>query len=238
MTRRGKRFMKDISKLEEILKVKFKHPDLLKQALTHRSYLNEHPSLKMEHNERLEFLGDAVLELIVTENLYENYPGNPEGEMTNWRAALVNAKMLSEIGNELSLDDFLFLSRGEAKDKNQKARGYIIANAMEAVIGAIYLDLGWDTAKKFINENVLTQLPNILKNKLYIDAKSRFQEMAQDKVGVTPSYQVISESGPDHNKKFIIGVYLEEELVAQGTGTSKQEAQMDAAEKGLEVKGW
>jgi ribonuclease-3 len=230
--------MKDISKLEEILKVKFKNSDLLKQALTHRSYLNEHPALKMEHNERLEFLGDAVLELIVTENLYENYPGNPEGEMTNWRAALVNAKMLSEIGKELKLDDFLFLSRGEAKDKNQKARGYIIANAMEAVIGAIYLDLGWEATKKFILENVLIQLPNILKHKLYIDGKSRFQEMAQDKVGVTPSYQVISESGPDHNKKFIIGVYLDEELVAEGEGTSKQEAQMDAAEKGLVVKGW
>ncbi|MDD5290107.1 MAG: ribonuclease III [Patescibacteria group bacterium] len=230
--------MKDISKLEEILKVNFKHPELLKQALTHRSYLNEHPSLKMEHNERLEFLGDAVLELIVTENLYENYPNNPEGEMTNWRAALVNAKMLSEIGKELELDDFLFLSRGEAKDKNQKARGYIIANAMEAVIGAIYLDLGWDTAKKFIIKNILVKLPDILKHKLYIDAKSRFQEMAQDKVGVTPSYQVISESGPDHNKKFIIGVYLEEELVAKGEGTSKQEAQMDAAEKGLVKKNW
>jgi ribonuclease III len=229
--------MKDLSTLEKILGTKFKKEDLLKQALIHRSYLNEHPALGMDHNERLEFLGDAVLELVVTENLYENYP-NPEGELTNWRAALVNAKMLCEIGRDLKLDDYLYLSRGEAKDKNQKARGYIIANAMEAIIGSIYLDRGWDEAKKFILKHVLVKLPEILDKKLYIDAKSRFQEMAQDKVGITPSYQVISEAGPDHNKKFVIGVYLEEELVAQGIGTSKQEAQMDAAEKGLEVKGW
>ena len=229
--------MKDLAKLEQVLKVKFNNQELLKQALIHSSYLNEHPTLGIDHNERLEFLGDAVLELVVTEYLYQNYK-NPEGELTNWRAALVNAKMLAEIGQKLNLDDFLFLSRGEAKDKSKKARGYIIANAMEAVIGALYLDSGWEAAKEFIAKNVLSKLKNVLEHKLYIDAKSRFQEMAQDKVGVTPSYQVISESGPDHNKKFVIGVYLEEELVAEGRGTSKQEAQMDAAEKGLEVKGW
>jgi len=136
------------------------------------------------------------------------------------------------------VEDFLFLSKGEAKDKNPKARNYILANAMEAIIGAIYLDLGWDAAKKFISENFLVELPRILEKKLYIDAKSRFQEEAQEKVGVTPSYQVMSEAGPDHNKKFVIGVYLEEELVAEGEGTSKQEAQMDAAEKALEIKNW
>ncbi|HOY56070.1 MAG TPA: ribonuclease III [bacterium] len=229
--------MKDISHLEEILGVKFKETDILQRALIHRSYLNEHPSFSKEHNERLEFLGDAVLELAVTEYLYQNYT-NPEGDLTNWRAALVNAKMLGEVAKKLAIEEFLFLSRGEAKDKNTKARGYILANAMEAIIGAIYVDQGFAVVKEFIQKNVLVYLEDILTNKLYIDAKSRFQEESQDKIGITPSYVVISESGPDHAKKFVIGVYLEEELVAQGEGTSKQEAQMDAAEKALVAKKW
>lgn len=229
--------MKDISHLEEILGVKFKETDILQRALIHRSYLNEHPSFSKEHNERLEFLGDAVLELAVTEYLYQNYT-NPEGDLTNWRAALVNAKMLGEVAKKLAIEEFLFLSRGEAKDKNTKARGYILANAMEAIIGAIYVDRGFVVVKEFIQKNVLVYLEDILTNKLYIDAKSRFQEESQDKIGITPSYVVISESGPDHAKKFVIGVYLEEELVAQGEGTSKQEAQMDAAEKALVAKKW
>lgn len=229
--------IKDLSKLEKKIKVNFKNQELLKQALVHRSYLNEHPGIKMEHNERLEFLGDAVLELATTEYLYEKYP-NPEGELTNWRAALVNAKMLAEVARDIDLEKYLFLSHGEAKDKNQKARSYILANAMEALIGAIYLDSGFEEAKKFISQNIFKKLPHILKNKLYVDSKSRFQEEAQDKVGVTPSYQVLSESGPDHNKIFVIGVFLEDELVAQGNGSSKQEAQMSAAEKALEAKEW
>ena len=228
---------KDLSKLETKLKVKFKNQDLLKQSLTHRSYLNEHPSLKIEHNERMEFLGDAVLELITTEYLYEKYP-NPEGELTNWRAALVNAKMLAEVGRELELENFIFLSHGEAKDRNEKARNYILANAMEAVIGAVYLDQGWDVSKEFIANTILVKLPHILKHKLYVDSKSFFQEQSQEKVGITPSYQVLSESGPDHNKKFVIGVFLEEELVAKGQGLSKQEAQVKAAENGLTAKKW
>ena len=191
----------------------------------------------MGHNERLEFLGDAVLELIVTEYLYKNY-SNPEGELTNWRAALVNAKMLAQISHELNIENYLFLSKGEAKDKNEKARNYILANAMEAIIGAIYLDQGWDKSSEFIANNILTKLPNILENKLYIDAKSLFQEMAQEKTGITPSYKVISEFGPDHKKTFIIGVYLENKLIAEGEGTSKQEAQTNAAQKGLNVKKW
>ncbi len=229
--------MKDISRLEEILGVKFKETDILQRALIHRSYLNEHPAFSKEHNERLEFLGDAVLELAVTEYLYKNYT-NPEGDLTNWRAALVNAKMLGEVAKKLAIEEFLFLSRGEAKDKNTKARGYILANAMEAIIGAIYVDQGFKVVKEFIQKNVLIYLEDILTNKLYIDAKSRFQEESQDKIGITPSYVVISESGPDHAKKFVIGVYLEDELVAQGEGTSKQEAQMDAAEKALVAKKW
>lgn len=229
--------MKDFSKLEEKLDIKFANQDFLIQALTHRSYLNEHPSFRLGHNERLEFLGDAVLELVVTENLYANYP-NPEGELTNWRAALVNAIMLSKIAQELELEEFLLLSRGEARDKGSKARQFILANAFEAVIGAIYLDGGYDTCKKFIEKCLLPQLPHILKHKLYQDPKSRFQEVAQEVVGVTPNYRVLEESGPDHAKTFIVGVFLGSELVAKGEGTSKQEAQVEAAAKALEVKGW
>ncbi|HPI67210.1 MAG TPA: ribonuclease III [bacterium] len=229
--------MKNISEFAKHLTCRFNDENLLLQALIHRSYLNEHPDLSLGHNERLEFLGDAVLELVVTEYLYKQYK-NPEGELTNWRAALVNAKMLADIAHQLGVEEYLHLSRGEAKDKNQKARNYILANAMEAIIGAIYLDQGIAKASEFINKNIITHLPNILDKKLYIDAKSRFQEEAQDRVGITPSYQVLAESGPDHNKNFVIGVYLEDELVAQGTGTSKQEAQMAAAEEALRVKDW
>lgn len=229
--------MKNLLDFEKRIKVKFKNIDLLRSALVHRSYINEHPQFELEHNERLEFLGDAVLELVITENLYQHY-ANPEGELTNWRAALVNGSMLATIAHHLGVDDYLYLSKGESKDKNIKARNYILANTVEAIIGAVYLDQGWDVAKKFIEDNVLVELPRILENKLYIDAKSRFQEEAQERVGITPSYQVVSESGPDHSKNFVIGVYLEEELVAQGEGTSKQEAQMAAAEKALQAKGW
>ena len=229
--------MKDISELTEMFNLKFNNPDLLTTALVHRSYINEHPTFNLPHNERLEFLGDAVLELIVTEYLYLKYK-NPEGELTNWRASLVNAKILSQVASEIGLDEFLFLSKGESKDSGTKARQYILANAIEAVIGAIYLDQGWDKTKEFIAANVLTRLDHILKNKLYLDAKSRFQESAQEKHGVTPSYKVHSEAGPDHNKNFVIGVYLGKELVAEGAGTSKQEAQTAAAEAGLKTKGW
>jgi ribonuclease-3 len=229
--------MKDFSKLEEKIKTKFKNQDLLKQAMVHRSYLNEHPDFSLDQNERLEFLGDAVLELVVTEYLYNKYP-NPEGELTNWRASLVNSKMLATIAQDLDFSDYLYLSRGESKDANSKARQYIMANAMEALIGAIYLDLGWDESKRFINENILNHLPYIIEHKLYMDPKSRFQEASQDKYGITPSYKVLSETGPDHAKNFVIGVYLADEQVATGEGTSKQEAQVNAAQKALEVKGW
>lgn len=229
--------MKDFSKLEKIIATKFKNEDLLKQSMVHRSYLNEHPDFHLQHNERMEFLGDAVLELVVTEFLYNNFP-NPEGELTNWRASLVNSKMLSEIAKKLELDDFLFLSKGESKDTNSKARQYILANAIEALIGAMYMDGGWEPCKTFIEKKVLVELPRIMEFKLYLDPKSRFQEAAQDKYGITPSYKVLSETGPDHNKLFVIGVCLADEQVAKGEGTSKQEAQVDAAQKALEVKKW
>lgn len=229
--------MEKIKKIEEKIGVQFKNKDLLKEALVHRSYINEHPTFGLGHNERMEFLGDAVLELVVTEYLYQNY-NNPEGDLTNWRAALVNSRMLAETADKFELYDYLYLSRGEAKDTNPKAKNYILANAFEALIGAIFLDQGWEVVKQFLLKNLLVELPHILKNKLYMDAKSNFQELAQEKTGITPSYKVISESGPDHAKDFVIGAYLEDKLIAEGKGTSKQEAQMNAAQNALEVKDW
>ncbi len=228
---------RNFSKLEEILGITFKNKNHLVQALVHRSFLNENREFPLAHNERLEFLGDAVLELVVTEFLFENYL-NPEGELTNWRAALVNAKMCALVGNEIGLDEFLFLSHGESKDTSVKAREYILANAIEGVIGAIYIDQGWDMAKQFITRWIITKLPEVLEKGLWMDPKSRFQEAAQEIVGVTPTYRVLSEDGPDHDKIFVIGVYLDKEKIATGQGGSKQEGQVAAAEKALEKKGW
>jgi len=226
----------NLSALEKKIKIEFNDKDLLKQALVHRSYLNENPGFNLKDNERLEFLGDAVLEMVVTEYLYENYP-NPEGELTNWRASLVNSKMLAKVANELKLNNDLFLSKGESKDTG-RARQYISANALEALIGAIYLDQGYKESYKFIKREIIKELPKIIKNKLYHDPKSLFQEKAQDKTGITPSYEVIKEWGPDHAKNFIVGVYLEKELIAEGQGISKQEAQEKAAANGLKKKKW
>ncbi len=226
----------NLSQLESKIGVVFKNEDTLLQALTHRSYLNEKPSWHLDHNERLEFLGDAVLELVVTEYLYNTYP-NPEGEMTNWRAALVNANMLAKISGEFDLNEFVLLSRGEAKDTG-RARQYILANAVEAVIGAIYIDQGYDAAKGFIHRFITKELPNIIEKKLFRDPKSLFQEKAQEKVGVTPTYEVIDEWGPDHARNFRVGVYLGKDLAGEGEGPSKQEAQQVAAEDALQKKGW
>ncbi len=228
---------KNFSALEERIGIKFLHPDYLVQSLVHRSFLNENRTFPLSHNERLEFLGDAVLELVVTEFLFENYL-NPEGELTNWRAALVNANMCAEVAEEIGLEPYLFLSHGEAKDANTKARGYILANALEAVIGAIYVDQGWDMAKQFITRWVISKLPTVLELGLWMDPKSRFQEGAQEIVGVTPTYKVLKEDGPDHEKQFIVGVYLGKEKIGEGGGTSKQEAQTEAAEAALRIKGW
>jgi len=228
--------IKDTSELENKIKIKFKNKDLLRQAMVHRSYLNENRDFELDHNERMEFLGDAVLELIVTEYLYNNF-SNPEGELTNYRAALVNGKMLAKISKEIGLEDYLLMSRGETKDLG-KARQYLLANALEAVIGAIYLDQGYKKSEKFITNCVLSKMKYVLDEKLYQDPKSKFQEEAQEKVGVTPVYKVIKEWGPDHDRNFTIGIYLENEKIAEGEGTSKQAAQRNAAKKGLEVKGW
>jgi len=228
----------DLAKLQKRLGVKFKNDGLLKQALVHRSYLNEHPDFKIGHNERLEFLGDAVLEIVVTEFLYLNFTETPEGDLTNWRASLVNAKMLYEIARELNIEEGLYLSKGESRDKNKKSRQFILANAVEAIIGAMYLDSGLETAKTFILKNVVSKLDDILRNQSYLDPKSHFQEKAQEMRGITPHYQILDEEGPDHAKIFTVGLYLDEELVSTGQGSSKQEAQVDAAAKGVKKMAW
>jgi ribonuclease III len=229
--------MKDFEVLEKKLGLKFKNKDLLRQAFTHRSYLNENPSLNLKHNERLEFLGDAVIELIVTEHLYKEYPEKKEGDLTNWRAALVNAKMMTSVAEDLGFNDFLLLSKGESKELG-KARAYILANTFEALLGALYLDSGYKVCDEFIKKYLLNNLADIIQEGSFRDAKSKFQEEAQERVSVTPNYKVIRESGPDHEKSFVVGVYLGKELVAEGEGLSKQEAEEAAAELALEVKKW
>jgi len=229
--------VKDFSLFEKKLNIKFKNKDLLIQAFCHRSYLNENPDFYLFHNERLEFLGDAVLELIVTEYLFKNYPKKLEGELTNWRAALVNAKMLARAAKTLGFNDFLLLSRGEVKETG-KARQYILANTFEAVIGAIYLDAGYKDCQSFIKKYLIKELPHIIEARLFKDAKSQFQEEAQERVEITPTYKVLNERGPDHAKHFIVGVFLNKELIAEGEGSSKQEAEEKAAKNALEIKGW
>lgn len=229
--------MKDFSKLEEKLNIEFNNKDLLTQAFVHRSYLNENPKFRLFHNERLEFLGDAVLELVVTKYLFDKYPKKPEGELTNWRAALVNAKELSKVAGELDFNDFLLLSHGEAKELG-KARQFILANTFEAFVGAFYLDQGYDSCDEFIIKHLIKDLPRIIKEKLFKDAKSRFQEEAQERLKITPVYKVLDEWGPDHAKHFIVGLFLDKDLAAKGEGSSKQEAEEDAAKNGLEAKGW
>lgn len=221
----------DTKSIEEKLGVKFKNQDLLISSLTHRSYLNENRAFPLSHNERLEFLGDAVLELISTEYLYLNY-NHPEGELTNFRSALVNYRMLSEIAARLDLEKHLLLSKGESKDIG-RARQVILANAMEAVIGALYLDQGYDVAKEFILREIIVELPKIINDGAYLDPKSKLQEIVQEKVGVTPVYRVLSESGPDHDKVFVVAVFLNDKKVGQGTGPSKQESEVAAAENAL-----
>ena len=225
-----------IEDLVKIIGVEFKDISLLQQALTHRSYLNEHRDYKLDHNERLEFLGDAVLELVVTEYLYKNYK-NPEGELTSWRAALVNGENLAVISKKMGVEEFLLMSKGEARDTG-RARLYLLANAMEAIIGSIYLDQGYEKAEEFILKNITFNLGEVLESKSYMDPKSYFQEKAQDVEKTTPIYKVLEEKGPDHDKHFIVGVFLNDDLVAKGEGNSKQEAQREAAKNGLEEKGW
>lgn len=225
--------MMDFSTFEKKIGASFQSKDLLAEALTHRSYINEHREYKLPHNERLEFLGDAVLELVITDYLFHTYPDRAEGELTAFRAALVNTTTLSSAADGLGVNDFLLLSKGEAKDTG-RARQYILANAFEAIIGALYLDRGYEAARDFIEQHLFHLADDIVEKRLWQDAKSRFQEIAQEKTSVTPSYNTIEEAGPDHDKFFTIGVYLNDKLIAKGTGKSKQEAEQEAARAALE----
>jgi len=227
----------DFNTFQEKLGIQFNELDLLRQAFTHRSYLNEHRGEVKGHNERLEFLGDAVLELIATHFLYLKFPAQTEGDLTAYRAALVNAVTCAEVAQELGMNDYLLLSRGEAKDTG-RARGILMANAFEALVGAIYLDQGYDAAKAFIDKYLFPKIDNIIQKKLWLDAKSSLQEKIQDVDGVTPSYAVLKEWGPDHDKHFVVGVHVKDKLLAQGEGKSKQEAEQDAARAALLARGW
>jgi ribonuclease-3 len=229
--------MRDLIEFSTKLNLPFHDESLLVQALTHRSYLNEHRGEVRGHNERLEFLGDAVLELVSTRFLYDRFPEKPEGELTALRAALVNSNTLADVATAIDMNDYLLLSKGEAKDTG-RARQFLLANALEALIGAIYLDQGYDAAKRFIDTHVLPKIDDIVARRLWQDAKSAFQEKAQEFEGATPTYAVIRETGPDHDKHFVVGVYVRNNLVAQGDGRSKQEAEQEAARAGLAKRGW
>jgi ribonuclease III len=226
----------DFTPLKALLPLKIHDDAMLKQVFIHRSYVNEHKGKKLEHNERLEFLGDAVLELVTTEYLYKNFP-HPEGELTNWRSALVKGENLAKVAENISIGQFLHLSRGEEKSGGRE-KAYLLANTVEALIGYLYLMGGYTPAQLFIHRHILVDLQDILENKLHIDAKSFFQETAQELLSITPTYKLVSDEGPDHDKVFTMGVYLEDELIAEGKGSSKQSAEQDAAHNGLAKKGW
>jgi ribonuclease-3 len=228
-----------IEQLAKKIGVEFKDINLLRTACTHRSFLNENKVKGAEHNERLEFLGDAVLELVVTSYLFRKYPKKQEGELTAFRSSIVNTQSLIKVAEHIGLNEFMLLSKGEAKDTG-RARSVILANAIEAIIGAIYMDQGYNASANFISSQILDviDIEEIVKNKTWIDAKSKFQEKAQEKVGITPSYKTMKEVGPDHDKQFTLGVFLGDEHIASGTGPSKQEAEQKAAEKALIAKKW
>lgn len=227
----------EFDKFEKTSGIEFKNKSLLKQAFTHRSYINENKASGMEHNERLEFLGDAVLELVITDYLYGKFKDMDEGKLTSLRSALVNADTCAQVATRLSANDFLLLSKGESKDTG-RARQYILANTLEAIIGAIYVDSGYEAAQKFILEHIAPIADEVIAQGSWIDAKSLFQEKAQENMGTTPVYKTIREAGPDHDKHFTIGVYVGKELLGQGSGQSKQDAEQEAARKALDSKGW
>lgn len=229
--------MPDFSLFANKIDVSFKNLDLLIEALTHRSYLNEHRDYTGAHNERLEFLGDAVLELAATDFLFKKFPANPEGELTAYRAALVNTVSLAASAQALGISEYLLLSKGEAKDTG-RARDVILADAFEAIIGAIYFDLGYIAAETFIAKNLYGKIDDVIAKRSYQDAKSRFQEAAQEKRGITPHYELLSEIGPDHDKRFKVAVFIGFDKVAEGQGQSKQEAEQSAAQAGLDKTGW
>jgi len=229
--------MLDVAKLEDKIGIKIKKESLFKTAFIHKSYVNEHRDEGLEHNERLEFLGDAVLELAATNYLFIKCPNRPEGELTAFRSALVKGEHLAKVAQKLELGQHLFLSNGEERSGG-RTKNYILANTVESLIGAIYIDSGFVVAEKFIQKFVLTNLDEIISKKLYIDAKSRFQEECQEKEGVTPHYELVSDEGPDHNKVFTMGAYIGEKKIAEGKGASKQKAEDSAAENALNQLKW
>lgn len=230
--------MEKFATFEEKIGVRFNDRTVLREAFTHRSYINETREKGLEHNERLEFLGDAVVELSVTDFLYKKYPHANEGDLTSYRAALVNAVTLGNLGIDIGMEPYLLLSKGEAKDRGTKAREIILANAFEALVGAIYLDQGYAAADKFLKKYLMGKTEEIVKKELWRDSKSFFQEEAQEHTSITPSYKVLKEEGPDHDKQFTVGVYLEDELTGTGEGKSKQDAEQAAAADALKTKGW
>ncbi|MEK7462240.1 MAG: ribonuclease III [Patescibacteria group bacterium] len=237
MDKEDQKLQTELTTLQKIIGVNFADTRHLLSAITHRSYLNEHREATWDHNERLEFLGDAVLELVVTDFLFAKYADKPEGELTAIRAALVNTVSLAAASEKLGINDYLLMSKGEAKDVG-RARQYILANAFEACIGAIYIDQGYDAARDFIAGRLFDLTEEIVHKRLWQDAKSRFQELSQEHASVTPTYETVGQSGPDHDRVFTVGVFLRREKIAEGIGRSKQEAEQQAALRAIEAKGW
>ena len=229
--------MIDVKQYQDTIGYTFQNIALLEQAFVHRSYVNENPKMRHGHNERLEFLGDAVLELVATNYLYARYPNEDEGVLTSYRAALVNAVLMGQIARDIGMNEYLSLSKGESRDTG-KARTIILADTFEAVIGAVYLDGGYEPAKDFIHKTILVHTDDVIRRGLFKDPKSTVQEKAQEILAVTPAYKVLSEMGPDHDKRFSVGIYFNETLIAEGKGKSKREGETDAAQKALVKKGW
>lgn len=229
--------MVDFSRFEEKVGIRFNDKALLKQAFTHRSYINEHKNSGLAHNERLEFLGDAVLELTITRYLFDKYPDADEGDLTSYRAALVNTNTIADAASTAGMEEYILLSRGEARDTG-RARLYILADIFESFLGAVYLDQGYDTARAFVERTLFHKADEVVNKGLWRDAKSVFQEKAQEMLGITPAYKLVGESGPDHDKEFMMAVYLKDEKVAEARGKSKQESEQQAAALALEIKGW
>ncbi|HKL17161.1 MAG TPA: ribonuclease III [Patescibacteria group bacterium] len=221
---------KRVLNLEKKINIKFKNKNLILQALTHTSYVNEHPALKRNHNERLEFLGDAVLEFVITNYLYKKFPEHPEGKLTVLRSSLVNTESLSNVAKKINLEKYIFLSKGE---KISQTKPTILANIIEALIGAIFLDQGIEKSTEFIKQFIISKLKTIIQTKSYKNAKGQLQEITQSKIKVTPTYKIISESGPEHKKIFKVGVFINKKKIATGKGKSKQKAEIRAAQKAL-----
>jgi ribonuclease-3 len=221
----------------EKFNITFENKRLLQQAFIHRSYINEHKNTDLEHNERLEFLGDAVLELVVTDFLFEKYSNIAEGRLTAYRSALVRTESISAAARSMGMNDLLMLSKGEARDEG-KARDYILANTFEAFVGSVYVDQGYDIARGVIKETLFDQIDTVIKEGTWRDAKSYVQEKAQEIYSETPRYELVSSEGPDHDKHFVMSIYFGDKEIAEGAGNSKQKAQQDAAQKAIQSEDW